>query len=542
MFDHYSDSLGDPQDGRWIESLLDYAGIGLLPIEQQLLRNDYSTTYIEEGRSAANARLRETVQSQDRLIERLITHGFDIGQTAIDVAKRFNACYRLDQVERTCDRLGVPVPTSRTEEGLFLRAQNAAYWRQHIAKECIRYHEGQRRRNGLVKHGIAKYVSNRALTLMQEQNRELREFLETRCIAESDHGEVCTGAELVDKSTTTPYKRGIELMIRARGFQEYAELLNHPWTFITITTPSQFHAFYKDTGKPVKSFNGMRPDEIHQHYFKPNWERCRSKLNRLGVRFYGFRVCEPHHDGTPHWHLLIWCESETHLELLKQAIVEAFAPDAPDDERRIKFEDHDPEKGGAADYIGKYVGKNISGEAIDESEKSDVARAQAWARVWGMHQFDQLGGPPVGVYRDLRKVRDRKVVPQSMLAAWEAANASDWCGFIQAMGGPFLGKDYPIKNVRGLKRGINGEVSPSKNGYGEPLVTDEYDIRPVIGLVCEDDFLKTYDRFWTLKIGVAEDVDGGSSATTEGCGAWTCGNNCTLEFGAVTRSLTVDFR
>uniref|UniRef100_UPI0018F06EAB replication endonuclease n=1 Tax=Vibrio cholerae TaxID=666 RepID=UPI0018F06EAB len=40
------------------------------------------------------------------------------------------------------------------------------------------------------------------------------------------------------------------------------------------------------------------------------WQLIRAKLNRDEIRWFGVRVAEPHHDGTPHWHLLIWVRKE----------------------------------------------------------------------------------------------------------------------------------------------------------------------------------------------------------------------------------------
>ncbi|SQD02301.1 phage replication protein [Escherichia coli] len=36
----------------------------------------------------------------------------------------------------------------------------------------------------------------------------------------------------------------------------------------------------------------------------------RKKLNRDGLRWYGIRTVEPHHDGTVHWHMMVFAHPE----------------------------------------------------------------------------------------------------------------------------------------------------------------------------------------------------------------------------------------
>ena len=351
------------------------------------------------------------------------------------------------------------------------------WWRGRLRRIAAAWREHLQIAIGNVSKKKHVYASKNCVTDWREQKRRTREFLKGLELEDEDGNRISL-IEKYDGSVANSAIRRCELMTRIRGFENICNELGYVGEFYTLTAPSKYHATTKAGYRNTK-WNGSNPSDT-QCYLTGLWARIRAKLHREDIRIFGIRVAEPHHDGCPHWHMLMFMlpeDVDTVRGIIRDyAWQEDFHELKSDKAKKARFhaEAIDPEKGSATGYVAKYISKNIDGYALDDETddengellKETAPAVSAWAARWHIRQFQFIGGAPVTVYRELRRLADTETahgLSVEFAAVHDAADAGDWAGYVNAQGGPFVRRDD--LQVRTLY-----EPRTEFNQYGEETV------------------------------------------------------------------------
>lgn len=492
---------------------------------------------------------------------------------------------RVDSIRLLVRCVGIIEDKPITGEPAILRAQDPAWWRRRLRVHVARVVEAGAVGLGQVHKGRGGYVSGEGLLRRQAQLKRNAEAL-GRTLYRNEAGQVYNLAELAALGTANPIIRGGELMTRIRGAEEYADARAHVGLFVTLTLPSRFHPVKLGSGgRPVpnkKFVPGTTPRD-GQLWLRDMWAKTRAALARRGVKMYGLRVAEPHHDATPHWHALIWAEDEAGaLEIEKQVRRYWLSDDGQERgavENRVNVKRM--VKGGAAGYVAKYIAKSVGHLAL--AEHMDVVdgqqlvmdfgqtdqrqlqetgqgyrRVDAWAATWGIRQFQTIGMPSVTVWRELRRVTGDQLElfaregDRDTVRAYQACHRrgdlrADWRLFMEAMGGHALPRGrWHLRTAHRTPE--DGQV----NKYGEEVKVGRIvGLRAQRGRMCGR-WLVSRRIAWAPVIGedthAAHAVDAagqaqGHDSDTQGAPAraalpraWTGFNNCTARLtGEVSR-------
>lgn len=376
---------------------------------------------------------------------------------------------------RICVAGGIAAPEeTRYEDTPAVRRMVAAHWwRGRLRKAHGKAKETAAIRLGVVRRDRECYASSVSVLDRQWQNERNAATLESTIAWNKDTDQEFTLAQLAAKGPANARIRRCELMTRINGFERIAIAAGHAGLFLTITCPSKMHRM-KTVGAATKEngkWDGTTPDAA-QKYLAKVWSKIRASLargnkkeKRPPVSLYGFRIAEPQHDGTPHWHCLFFYEQDHDRHV--RAVVRRYALQMDGDEpgaqeKRCDFKTMDPAKGTAAGYIAKYIAKNIDGYRLEKDlEGNDSletsARVEAWATRWRIRQFQQIGGPPVTVWRELRRVESvPSDAPAFVAAAHNAVNrvavfegrdnaSVAWDHYVEAQGGIACGRNYRVR-------------------------------------------------------------------------------------------------
>lgn len=388
-----------------------------------------------------------------------------------------------------------------------------SWWQNKLKRQWSFQREHLAIAAGQVQKSASPYASRTCVGEWREQKRKNREWLKNQCIENVDTGEQFELVLQVDKSNANPAIRRCELMIRMRGFEDIANEYGYVGAFITLTAPSKYHAVHAKGGF-VKNWNGGTPRDA-QRYLCKVWAKIRAKLNREGIKIFGFRVAEPHHDGTPHWHILVFMLPENKDKV--RDIMYSYALEEDGSEQgaqyaRFKFENIEKEKGSATGYIAKYISKNIDGYQLDnevddetgQNLKEMAKNVTAWASRWGIRQFQQIGGAPVTVWRELRRLGSQKVESPAIDPVLAAADAGDWAAYTQLQGGAMVQR----KDLR-----VRISYEEAQNQFEEDVKKIKGVFSPIVGAAS---FICTRLINWAIVSKNRSDSDARSSV-----------NNCT---------------
>ncbi len=409
------------------------------------------------------------------------------------------------------------------------------FWSRLLRKYARRWREHLHIAFGDVRRDVSPYCSKNHVKQWDARRKRSREIMSRLELEDQVTGERMSLIEQIDKSVSNPEKRRVELMTRIGGFEKVATESGYSGSFFTLTAPSKYHA-YTAFGHRNHKWNGASPRRS-QRYLNQIWQQIRAELARREIPVFGLRVAESHHDGTPHWHGLLFTAPEHTAELKEVMEDYATREDAEEltgksgKQPRFELKPIDPALGSATGYVVKYISKNIDGYALDgESDhesgrplKETAKHATAWASCWGIRQFQFVGGAPVSVWRELRRLRNQELADKVSPVFGElhrAAHAGDWQGYITLQGGPFVSRSRLV-----LRAWYQYKNEPTS--YGEYQKSIKGLVMPASSIPPVETRLHSY-RIVKMKPKSSDHTDPDFDLKGASAPSWTCVNNCTV--------------
>ncbi|WP_143705675.1 replication endonuclease, partial [Yersinia enterocolitica] len=228
------------------------------------------------------------------------------------------------------------------------RLVNPEWWERKLKAQRTRWREALLIAVGNVSRDISasSYASKQAIREVFARRQSNLEYLKSCQLENIETGERIDLIDKVMASISNPEIRRMELMNTIAFTEKYAAEQKHVGMFLTITTPSKYHptrVVGKGDNEKVQ-LNHKWNDEAYspkdgQRYLCKIWSKMRTAFKDNELSVYGMRVVEPHHDGTPHWHMMLFCQRRQRQQVID--IMRRYALKEDGDERgaaKYRFE------------------------------------------------------------------------------------------------------------------------------------------------------------------------------------------------------------
>lgn len=446
---------------------------------------------------------------------------------------------RLDVIPPAFERLRrkkhrrKPVPYDLIP-GSLARMRCADWWYRKMWQMRCEWREEQLRAVCLVNKKASPYVSFEAVIHKREQRRKSLEYFRSHELV-NEQGDALDMEDVVNASSSNPAHRRNEMMACVKGLELIAEMRGDCAVFYTITCPSRFHATLNN-GRPNPKWTSATVRQSSD-YLVDTFAAFRKAMHKSGMRWYGVRVAEPHHDGTVHWHLLCFMRKKERRAIT--ALLRKFAIREDREELgnntgpRFKSELINPRKGTPTSYIAKYISKNIDGRGLANEISKETGRSlrdnaehvSAWASLHRVQQFRFFGIPGRQAYRELRLLAGQAARQQAdkkagapvldnprLDAVLAAADVGCFATYIMKQGGVLVPRKHHLVRTA-------YELNEEPSTYGDHGIRIYGVWSPIVeGRIC------THAMKWKM---VRKAVDVQEATADQGaCAPWTRGNNC----------------
>jgi len=202
---------------------------------------------------------------------------------------------------------------------------------------------------------VRKYGLSRGdLTSVQAKIAKQNNFLTGSFIRNNSTGQTFSLKDCIISSNHSPKRYHGEIQNRINTLDREAKSAGLTPVFLTITLPTEFHRMKQDKkGSLVDNpkYSGKSPRDaakvLTKMFAKLRQDRSLKELSKSQRMYY--RVNEPHKDGTPHTHILLFIPPDR-VSRVERAFYRLFNQKGNKFEKDIR---------NAASYVMKYINKTL---------------------------------------------------------------------------------------------------------------------------------------------------------------------------------------
>lgn len=227
------------------------------------------------------------------------------------------------------------------------------------------------------RHKIVHYgLSSADLKEVTQKLKRQKQFLEFSYLYDRINQNAIPLSDLLISANHSPDRYYAEVQNRVNTLTTIAKQRELKPLFMTLTLPSEFHKYktlqrngIKDKLVPNPKYNSIPAKEavkiLTKMFAKLRHDRSLKELSKE-QRIY-FRVNEPHKDGTPHTHILMFVPADR-VERVKKAFRRLFDECANDIQDNIE---------NATSYVMKYINKTLP-----LSKQKNLSEKDKYLNAW----------------------------------------------------------------------------------------------------------------------------------------------------------------